>query len=486
MPLAIVKNRLWPAVGYSPNKAQRRIHASGARFQVVAAGRRTGKSTAGGMELLPEVYRAYYQKDRLEELGIRHEYWIVGPQYTDAEKEFRAFYNACKRLKMPFDKPGTYYDARGGNLAVSLWGGRFLLQGQSAMHPENLVGEGLNGVIMAEAAKMKERIWQQFIRPTLADFRGWGKFNSTPEGRNWFYEYWRRGQNGDDTSWASFRFPSWANEKLFPLGRLDPEIIQLAADLSEEMVSQEIEAKFGKYVGQVFKNWDEEWHVTSRCTYNPAWPVFLATDYGWTNPSVVLFIQIDPWDRVYVIDEYYQTHRSPEELAQDLLDGTQSTAHPSLCRVATKLFPDPADPAASHTLSEKLRVTVQGGTGGEQKTRLELIRKWLKDENDHLPHPAPEEMQNYDYYGRRPRLLVNPKCKHLIYEMDAYRYPKSKNEETNEKEKPMDKDDHAPEALGRFFAGHFGESAVQAPPVVRQVKTSRGPRTVTRRRRARR
>lgn len=475
MALVIAKNPLFAKVGYVPNKAQRRIHASTARFQVVAAGRRTGKSTAGGMELLPECYRAYMQKDRLQEMGLRQEYWIVGPQYTDSEKEFRAFYNKAKFLKMPFDKPGTYYDARGGDMQVSLWGGRFLLKAQSAKYPEHLVGEGLNGVIMAEAAKMKKRIWEQYIRPTLADFRGWAKFNSTPEGRNWFYDAWREAQNGDDPEWESFRFPSWANERLFPLGVDDPEILSMLRGMSEEMGDQEVKAKFSRYVGQVFKDWDEEWHVDSRLTqYNPAWPVFLATDYGWTNPNVVLFIQVDPWDRVHVIDEYYQNHRSPEELADDLLQGNYSTAHPGLVRVATKLFPDPADPAASHTLSERLRVQVQGGTGGEIKTRLELIRKWLKDENEHLDFSHPD---------RRPRVLVNPRCKMLIHEMDAYRYPKSREEQTNEPENPMKKDDHAPEALGRFFMGHFGAEAV-TPPVMRRVRSTRGPRAVARRRRA--
>lgn len=479
MPLVIAKNKLWPKVAYVPNRAQRRIHNSTARFQVVAAGRRTGKSTAGGMELLPEVYRAYMQKDRLEELGLRQEYWIVGPQYTDSEKEFRAFYNACRRLKMPFDKPGTYYDARGGDLQVSLWGGRFLLKGQSAKYPEHLVGEGLNGVIMAEAAKMKLRIWDQYIRPTLADFRGWAKFNSTPEGRNWFYDFWRAARDGTEgfENWESFRFPSWANERIFPLGRLDPEIISMMAGMSDLLAAQEIEAKFSKYVGQVFKDWDEEWHVSNDVVYHPEWPLYVATDYGWTNPNVVLFIQVDPWDRVYVIDEYYQNHRSPEELADDLQEGSYSTSHPSLIRAATKLYPDPADPAASHTLSERLRLQTQSGTGGEIKERLELVRKWLKDENTHIP---------IGEAGRRPRLRVHPRCKHLIFEMDAYRYPKTKDEQTNEPENPLKKDDHAPEALGRFFRGHFGVEATQAPPTIRQYKTSRGPRTVTRRRRARR
>lgn len=463
MAYVISKKKLWQKLIYTPNKAQAQIHASRARMQVTAAGRRTGKSTAGGMELVPEAYKTYLQKDLLWEQQKQRIFWIVGPQYTDAEKEFRAFYNACRRLDMPFDKPGTYYDARAGNLQISLFEGRFLLLGQSAKYPEHLVGEGLNGVIMAEAAKMKERIWTQYIRPTLADYRGWAKFNSTPEGRNWFYDLYRRGQDDDTGTWQSWRFPSWANNFVFPLGKDDPEILEMGKDLSEEMRKQEIEADFSQFVGQVFKDWDEDWHVR-RTPYDPDLPLYIATDYGWTNPNVALFIQVDHWDRVYIIDEYYQSHRSAEEFAADLLEGNYSSTHPSLCAAATRLFPDPEDPASSHVLGEKLRVQVMGNTGGELKNRLELIRKWLKDENTHL---------GTDHPDRRPRIIVDPRCKHTIYEFDAYRYPRTKDEEKEAPEKPMKKDDHTPEALGRFFAGHFGEAASKVEPRVVKVKMRR-------------
>lgn len=471
MALVISKSRLWPKVGYYPTRGQRQIHQATERFLVSAAGRRFGKSTSHGMELLPEVYRTYVQKDLLEDEGRRREFWIVGPQYTDSEKEFRAIYNSCKRLQMPFDKPGTYYDAHGGDLQMSLWGGKFLLIGQSAKYPDHLVGEGLCGVVMAEAAKMKLLIWEKYIRPTLADYRGWGKFGSTPEGKNWFYDLWRKGQPGGDPNWRSFRFPSWANERIFPLGKDDPEIEALKGDLSEEMVAQEIGAEFSDYVGKVFKTWDEEWHVRP-CGYNPDWPLYIAADYGWTNPNVALFIQVDPWDRVYVIDEYYQTHRSPEEMALDLAEGNYSHSHIELCRKATHLFGDPASPGASHTLAEKLRLRVMGNTGGEIKDRLELIRRWLKDENTHLDITHPD---------RRPKLIVAPKCKHMHFEMDAYRYPKTKAEGTTAPEKPLDKDDHTPEALGRFFAGHYGD-AVGGPTTVSKARVSRGRTRAARRR----
>jgi Terminase large subunit, T4likevirus-type, N-terminal len=444
MGLAIVKDRIWPALNYIPNPAQAVIHKDPARHRVVAAGRRVGKSTCGGHELIPEVYRAHFNQARLSDLGIRMEFWIVGPNYTDAEKEFRVFYNDCKKLGLPFDRPGTYYDAKGGSMQVSLWGGKFLVTAKSAAHPESLVGEGLFGVVMAEAAKQKESTWTKYVRPTLADFEGWSIFNSTPEGKNWFYDLWVRGQNPADSSWSSHRFPSWYNTHVYPQGRKDPEILELAKDLTEEAFNQEIGAQFSDYVGRVFKDWDEEKHVGD-FPYDPTLPVYLATDYGWTNPNVGLWIQKDIWDNLYVIGEYYERGRTDAEFAADLKE-----QFPGLVDVCREMYPDPEDPKASNTISRALRMQMRGGTGGERKIRLDLIRAWLKDVNPHLADDHPE---------RHPKLRVDRRCRNFIREMDAYRYPDTKGEATlNAKEEPLKKDDHTPEALGRFMRGHFGES----------------------------
>lgn len=463
MAYVIDKNRLFGKVAYAPNPAQRLIHASPARFLVAAAGRRTGKSTAGGHELLPEVYKAYFARNHLAEIGQRNEFWVVGPEYSDAEKEFRVFYNKASKLKLPFDKPGTYYDARGGDMQVSLWGGRFMLKGMSAKYPNSLVGEGLRGVIMAEAAKMKHRVWTKFVSPTLMDFRGWAKFNSTPEGKNWFYDLFMKGV-AQDEGWGSFRFPSWVNTAVFPLGYNDPEIQQMKRDLPEEVFNQEVAADFSEYVGRVFKDWDDEWHVR-RMAYDRTRPVHVCADYGWTNPTVLLFVQVDAWDRVHVLSEYYHVQKSNDDIVAELTSGTYDSRHPALARAARHLYPDPEDPKTSNELASKLRWRVMGNTGGELKTRLNLIRKWLKDENPHLDDNHPD---------RRPRLTVDPSCVNFIREMDAYRYAETKEEADRvPSENPLDKDNHAPEAFGRFMRGYFGEEALGGNAVVRKVKVRR-------------
>lgn len=470
MALAVVKDRIWPSLNYEPNPAQDEMHKALVRHRVSAWGRRAGKSTGGGHELIPEAFVTYFNREELLAKGVRREFWIVGPEYSDSEKEFRTFYNDCKRLKLPFDKPGTYYSARTGDMVVSLWDGLLIVKAHSAKHPENLVGEGLAGAIMAEAAKMKQSTWTRYVRPTLADFKGWSLWNSTPEGKNWFYEIWQQGNDPNRPDWWSRRFPSWVNPHVYPGGAtdkgvnmlleakrerraitprliaasgVDEEIVALLMDLTPEAFNQEIGALFTEFVGRVFSEWDEERHVVD-IEYNPAWPCYGAVDYGWTNPFVWLMVQEDVWGNVYVIDEYYERQRDINDVAQDLLN------HPYMGpqfrdRRVRQFFPDPSSPGDTEVLRKHLRVNPAPNTGGEIKHRLEAIRRFLKDQNQHL---------DIGHVDRKPRLVVNRRCVNFIREFDAYRYPETQMERKgHEPENPLKKDDHTPEALGRYFAG---------------------------------
>lgn len=429
------------ALGYRPHPGQRQLHMSQARHRVADFGRRAGKSTAGGNELVPEALRSYHLAAWLKDMNQQKRFWIVGPNYDDAEREFRVFYNSCKKLQLPFDKPGTYYNpGQPGAHTVSLWDSAFILECRSAAHPESLDGEGLDGVVMAEAAKMKRSIWGKFIRPALADKRGWSLWNSTPEGKNHFYEAWQRGQDSKHPSWESWKFPSWVNTRVFPGGRYDPEIMEMAQEMSAERFKQEVCAEFTDYVGRVFKDWDEETHVRN-LEYDPRLPLYGAVDYGWRNPFVWLALQVDAWDNVYVLGEYYVQEKDINDIADDLGEW-------GLARNADTFYPDPADPGSTKVLEKSLRMRAKGNTGGELKHRLELIRRHLKLHPDNVP----EEQ-------RDPKLFVDRSCTNMIREMDEYRYPDDKTEEERRgpaKEEPLKKNDHCPEALGRFFRGYYG------------------------------
>jgi hypothetical protein len=452
-------NKVFEKIEYQPHEGQRKIHnaAQRSRFRVVDAGRRTGKSKAGGSELVAPAYQAYFKRDQLDPHDKRMEYWIVGPEYSDAEKEFRVLYNALKKLGMPFDHPGTYNNPLSGDMHISLWDGRYQVHAKSAKYPDNLVGEALHGVILAEAAKLKPSIWTKYIRPMLADYKGWALMSSTPEGKNWFYDAWMLGNNqkAEASEWWSIKMPSWANNIIFPGGRMDPEIRSMEADLTEEAFNQEIGAEFTDFVGRVFKNFDEVDHVKP-LTFNPEWETYACVDY----PFVWLLIQVDHWKNVYVLGEIYGSHKRVDEVHTEIISA-------GLCPPQLRYFyPDPAEPGDTRILEENLRIQSVGGTGGEIKDRLRLIRKHLEIPR-HLLH-LPDEHKD-----KKPKLFIDPSCKNTIREMNDYRYPTTKNEaDRNDSELPMKKDDHAPEALGRFFRGYFGGVGEQGAPVV--VSSSMG------------
>lgn len=445
------KVKFWPYAHYAPHAGQQAIHGSDVRHRLASCGRRFGKSTAGGKELVAEAVRASRYLAELETFNQQLRYWIVGPNYSDAEKEWRVYHDTCRKLRLPMDRPGTYNDPHGGNMQMSLYGGKFVVECRSGAHPESLVGEGLHGVLMVEAAKLKQDVWHKYVRPALAENRGWSLHTSTPEGKNHFYEQWQLGQDPDNKEWASWRMPSWVNELVFPDGRDDPEVLALENDMSPERFNQEIAALFTEFVGRVFKGFDEEVHVRD-LSYDAALPLYAGVDYGYTNPFVWLDIQVDVWGDVRVLGEYYAQGRDINDLAKDLMAGGRSNVK--------RFYPDPADPGSTLILSKALRAEYERDTGGELAWRLELIRQWLKPQPLHVP----EE-------DRRPRLLIDRSCVNLIREMLDYRYPERKNESQASPEKPLPVDDHGPEALGRFMRGYFG--GPNAPGQGRKIRQTR-------------
>lgn len=466
---------VYDQLGYEPHSAQEKVLASPARNRVVAAGRRFGKSDIGGHELVPEALLTYGMQDALRAEGKRREFWIVGPEYSDSEKEFRVCYNNLSRLEVPFDHPGTYNNPHGSDLHISLWKGAFQVHGMSAKYPETLVGEGLRGVILSEAAKLKEVVWNKFIRPTLADYDGWSLMTSTPEGKNWFYDRWRVGQDPKRPDWASWRFPAWRNPYVYKTPTfdddvqrlqdlmehnreglsvyeyvekyglvIDDEIISSIGDLTEASFNQEMAADFTEFVGRVFKRFDEERHVTD-LHYEPTWDTVAAVDYGFTNPNVWLLVQVGPWGQVNVLDELYEPELTAAEFANQIR--ARGLAPAGL----RTFFPDPASPGDTRQLEQTLRVRSSEHTGGELKHRLDAIRKALGPLNEFAGGGA-----------IRPKLMIDRKCTNMIREFMDYRYPMNKSEVRENAELPMKKDDHTPEAIGRFFRAYFGTPDQQA------------------------
>lgn len=306
----------------------------------------------------------------------------------------------------------------------------------SADNKDSLQGEGLAGVVMAEAGSHDDVTWEQYIYPATSDIseatgeRGWVIFPSTPKGFNFYYHLWRRGQDSDFPEWESWQFPSWDNPHVYPLGENDPEIISIKKnyEASKNMVKfdQEYGAKFTAFQGKIYASFDESVHV-KEINYNPAWANYWVFDYGFSNPTVCLDIMVDPWENVYVWREYYVRNLASYQHATNL----KQRENPSGWHVDA-MFGDPRGADESANMAIVLGSPIFGRPVG-----------WAQ---------GIEAVQNH--LGQR-KLFIDHKCINLIREMHALRAKNPPTDSRNPKEGQHDYDDHACDALRYFFNEYF-------------------------------
>jgi hypothetical protein len=386
--LVPAKQKLFKAIGYAPHLQQMDFHTSERRFRVAACGRRFGKSTMAARDLEPELFKPDKR------------FWIVGPTYDLGEKEFRVIWDDLM-VKMGFARDKRIqkgYAKKQGNMFIEFpWNTR--VEVRSADHPSALVGEALDGVIMSEAAKHKFETWSRFIRPALSDKRGFATFPSTPEGFNWFHDIWQLGRDPDHPLYQSWSFPSWANTAIYPTGFDDPEIQDLLRTTSTEWFDQEIGAKFTAFVGKIFSEFDETIHV-HKLPFHPEWPNYLFIDWGFTNPSAWIEVQITPRDQVRVWREHYKAGWTVPRHIEFMKTRDQPPGyHLDLA------FGDSADPEAAAQVTQGL-VGCHTDPKAKENWRqgIDLYKGFLKVRED-----------------GDPGFLVDVNCKHVIKEHNDYR-----------------------------------------------------------------
>ena len=213
----------------SLHDAQMEIFKSKARFKVVSAGRRFGKSRLAAWVLL---LKALQSKSK--------DVFYVGPTFQQSKD---IMWGMLKELGQDVIKA-----AHENTAVLTLVNDRKIyLKGSD--RPDTLRGVGLEYVVLDEYASMKPEVWEMILRPTLADVKGGAMFIGTPAGKNHFYKLYIEALKDDD--WQAFQFNSTDN----PL--LDPkEIAAAKSTMSTQAFRQEFEATFESFSGGIFK---EEW-----------------------------------------------------------------------------------------------------------------------------------------------------------------------------------------------------------------------------------
>ena len=210
---------------------QKEVWNSPARFKVVAAGRRTGKSRLAAYLLLVRGLQT-----------SKGSIFYVAPTQGQARD---IMWNLLLELGHE-----VIASSHVNNMQIKLHNGTMIsLKGSD--RPDTLRGVSIAFLCLDEYADMKPETWELVLRPALTDLKGEALFIGTPVGRNHFYDlFCGANLNGDD-DWQGFHYTSYDNNLL------DKDEIDAAKNsMSSYAFRQEFMASFEARGSEVFK---EEW-----------------------------------------------------------------------------------------------------------------------------------------------------------------------------------------------------------------------------------
>lgn len=337
-----------------------------ARFQVCSAGRRSGKTELAKRKCVLAAinYDLPYGDG-----------WFVccAPTHQQAK---RIFWNDLKALTPRWALDGRPSESE---LTIHLYNGASItVLGMDK--PERIEGRPLDGIVMDEYANMKPETWDENVRPALSTRGrpGWALLIGVPEGRNHYYEKFKKAKTGLDKEWAAF---TWKSSEV-----IDPkEVEQARRDMDELTFQQEYEGSFVNFTGRAYYSFGDH-NISEQVRYDPKLPLIFMFDFN-RSPGVACVCQ-----EQFKSDYRRRGTMLPRELAEEFLAvvGEVWIPHGSnTLRVCDKLIQD--------WESHKLDVMCYGdATGGAEGTQSVAGSDWDLIEAKLRP-----------VFGERLKIMVN-------------------------------------------------------------------------------
>lgn len=242
------------------------------RFNVVPAGRRSGKSELAKRK----VVKAAMLGSKFDDAR----FFAAAPTYGQAK---RIYWADLKALVPDWMKRGRPSESE---LVIPLING-------SEIHvfgmdkPERIEGSPWDGGILDEYGNMKREAWGANVRPALSDRLGWCDLIGVPEGRNHYYDVAKTAEsqmkeNRENSSWGYFH---WFSSDILP-----PEEIEAARnELDLLTFEQEYEGSFVSFEGRIYYPFISQTHTAS-LKYDPKREIAFCFDFN-VEPGVAAIVQ---------------------------------------------------------------------------------------------------------------------------------------------------------------------------------------------------
>ena len=231
-------------IPYKPREHQLALHEAldKNRFVVGVMHRRFGKTVAAINQIVKQAIECQLEAPR---------YAYVAPSYKQAK---RIAFDYLVKYTRPLGAVANISELR-----VDFWGRRISLHG--AEDPDSLRGSYYDGIVLDEVGDMNPKIWNEILRPALADRLGWALFIGTPKGNNHFKDLRDRATKTED--WAMIEFKA-SQTNIIP----EKELWSSRQEMGEDKYQQEFECSFnaaveGSYYGQIINDLETKSRITT-------------------------------------------------------------------------------------------------------------------------------------------------------------------------------------------------------------------------------
>jgi hypothetical protein len=213
------------------------------------------------------------------------------------------------------------------------------------------------------------------------------------------------------------------------------DVIRIKRRMSAESWECEMLCLRPSREGKVFPRFSRDRHVREFEPMSiPGLELSLGVDFGFAAPFVALWVGRADDQTVYVAEEYVVKEKTVAE---------HSTALKASRFSASRIACDPAGNSRSEqTATSSIKLLRSLGWKVQSKASpildgIELIRALIAPASD----------------ATRPRLVIHPRCRHLIAALEAYRYPVHRIDERPEKDGTHD---HPIDALRYWLVNEHG------------------------------
>jgi hypothetical protein len=388
-------------------KPQTRVWKSRARFKIISAGRRFGKSY---------LALTWLVNNALTLGGLNY---YIAPSYVMGKQI------AWRLLKELF---GDHIKTKNeSELFVEFENGS-IVQIKGADNRDSLRGVSLSSVCLDEASFMVQEVWTEVIRPATSDKQAPVLFISSPSGWNWFKELYDYASLGEDINWQAWTFTTADG------GNVKPEEIEAAKrELPIKTFNQEYLASFETLSNRVYSNFDRMHNVAeSDPDLNDFPDLYIGIDFN-VNPMSAI-VGVKSADQLFLLDEIILPNSNTTELSAEI-----KRRYP---KHKIRVYPDPSGRAR--------KTSAAGGITDfailEQNGFSVIAPRAHPPVADRI-NEVQAMLQNAN--GQR-RLFVSKKCKDMIKSLDGLVY--------KEKTGAPDKDsglDHITDALGYLVHSEF-------------------------------